>query len=219
MRRIYLIKIILVFVPFIFSLCSCLGVNVDIVINQNGSGTVALEYSIARTLDFIGRLDGNERWNTIPVGRADFERTIDRLPEMKLLSFSSKEDDKNLIITAKLGFDSLLGLLAFFDSGGRRSTFSGDDGLRRITLTLNEGTEQNNPDLNKLLEAISESYSVRMAMSFPSEGSLVITDKYGKSIERISGSEIQARGKKVIFSIPSYEVLSSANGINVEFSW
>ena len=202
---------------FVFLMSSCLGVNMNIALNQNGSGTIALEYRISRTLDALGRLDGNERWNTIPIGRADFERTVDRLPDIKLISFSSREDGKNLLISAKLEFTSLKGLLAFLDAGGRRSSFSGDARSGSMVLSLSEGAENINSGLNGLIAAVCESYTVDLSMNFPSEGSLSVTDRHGKALA--AGNDIIAKGKRVSCSFPLYEIFSSGNGINVEFLW
>lgn len=213
--RYKLITLLLIVVFF----SSCLGVSADISLNQNGSGTIVLEYRINRALDALGRLDGNARWNTIPVGRSDFERTLDRLPEMRLISFSSNEDEKNLIIQVTMGFDSLQGLMAFFDASGLRSSFTGSGHSGNITMRLTEGRAELNPALNKLIAEISGSYSVRMSMSFPGEGNLTITGTNGLPGKVIPGSEIRAQGRQVFFSIPLYEVLSSSEGITAIFSW
>jgi hypothetical protein len=203
------------FAVFPLLLCSCLGINMDIALNQNGSGTITLEYQISKSLDSLGRLDGNERWNTIPVGKADFERTLDRLPGMKLVSHTSREDAKNLIIIAKMEFSSIKGLIAFLDAQGRRVSFTGDANSGRMVFTLNDGTENKNAGLDKLIAGISEGYQVKMSMSFPAEGSLAVSDQRGRPL----AGELQAKGKKVSCSFSLYEVLSAANGINAEFSW
>ncbi|GHT76702.1 hypothetical protein FACS1894124_8630 [Spirochaetia bacterium] len=75
---------------------SCIGMSADITIRRNGSGVLALEYRMSRELESLGKLDGNERWLPIPVGKADFERTTDRIPGLALKSFSSKTTDKTL---------------------------------------------------------------------------------------------------------------------------
>jgi len=187
--------------------------SMDIELRQNGSGVLSLEYQVSKSLESLGKLDGNERWNTIPVGRADFERTLSRLPGIKLISFSSKEDQKNVVVSAKLDFSSIRDLLAFLDSGGRRSSFSGDAGSGRLLLTLSEGPGINNSGLEKLIEDISASYSIKMSMKFSGEGSLSIIDNAGKPLET------PIRGKTVSCSFPLNTVLSSANGINAEFKW
>jgi len=191
----------------------------DIALDQKGSGNVTLEYKISKALDALGRLDGNERWNTIPVGKADFERTIDRLPGMKLTSFSSKEDKNDLVINAKMEFDSLNSLMFFLDANGLRSSFSGDARSGRIIMTLNETRAKNNAALEELVAKISESYSVKISMSFPNSGNVKITNSMGLSLEDMPGSDINPSGKKVSCSLPLYSVLSAAEGINVEFQW
>jgi hypothetical protein len=200
---------------FLLLFGSCLGINADITLNQNGSGTLSLEYRISKSLDALGRLDGNERWNTIPVGRADFERSLDRLPDMKLLSFASKEDAKDLIINAKLEFANLPALLAFMDASGQRSSFTAGS----LVFTLSEGTNNQNDSLNKLIASVSESYSVKLSMTFPANGTLVLTDKRGRALTALPGAEINSGGKKVSFSVPLYEVLAAGEGIRLEFRW
>lgn len=218
-RIFHSLKTRVLILPLVFLLSSCIGANLDIVLNQDGSGLITLEYQISKSLDSLGKLDGNERWGTIPVGEADFERTMDRLPEMKLLSFSSKDDGKNIIIDAKMQFSSLKGLLAFLDATGRRSTLSVNAGSGRLLLTLSEGAEKTDANLNRLLAAISENYSIRMSMTFPGEGSLALTDNKGNPLKTTPGVEIQPAGKKVSCSFPLYDVITSADGINVEFRW
>jgi len=200
-------------------LSSCLGVSADIAFNQNGSGTVAVEYRISRAFDALGKLDGNDRWNTIPVGRADFVRTMDRLPGMKLKSFSSKEDKKDLFINVKMEFENLNALMPFIDANGLRSSFSGDAHSGRIFMALNEAKTKNNTALEKFIAEISESYSLKLTMSFPNEGRIKITNNKGLTLDEVPGSIIISSGKKVSCSLPLNSVLSAADGINVEFLW
>ena len=216
MKHKYIFAFLFIF-PLFFS--SCFGVNTEIVLNQNGSGTVALEYRISRLLDSLGKLDGNERWNTVPVGRADFERTVDRLEGMKLLSFSSKEDEKNVTISAKLEFSNIKGLLAFLDASGLHSSFSGDPRSGNLILTLAEGATAESSGISQLVSDISQGYAVKMGLTLPSEGKLTIFDNTGKNLTGIPGSEITTSGKKVSFSFPLGEVLSSKDGLKAEFRW
>ena len=203
----------------LFLLSSCIGISMDITLNRDGSGIITLEYMVSQALESLGRLDGNERWNTIPVGRADFERTMDRLPGMKLLSFSSREFGKDIATNAKMEFANLPSLMAFLDAGGLRSSLQGDASSGSILLNLSEGNGIKTPSLDRLIADISASYFVRMSMTFPTEGSLNMTNSRGITIQALPESHIRTRGEQVSFDIPLYEVLSSAEGINVEFSW
>lgn len=196
---------------------SCFGANMDISLNQNGGGVISLEYRISKSLDSIGRLDGNERWNTIPVGRADFERSIARLPDIRLLSFGSKENGTDILIEAKMEFVSLNGLLAFLDASGRRAALSGDARSGRLLLTLSDGKKAAGEDLEKLILGISGDYSIKLGMSFPGEGSLAISDLKGAPLSPVYAGS--SKGKKVSCAFPLADVLLSPGGINVEFAW
>ena len=200
-------------------LSSCLGMKTDIVLNSNGSGTVTLEYLVSKSLDALGKLDGNERWNTIPVGKADFERTLDRLPDMKLISFSAKEDEKNWMVSAKIEFKTIKALLAFFDASNMRSSFSGDANSGNLVLTLSEGMDTTDPYLKQLLANICESYSMSMSVTFPKEGSLQMTDAQGKPLSAIPEGKVISKGKKVSFTFPVYDILTSQEGINAGLKW
>ena len=198
---------------------SCLGIKADIVLNSNGTGTITLEYLISKSLDALGKLDGNERWNTIPVGKADFERTMDRLPGMKLLSFSSKEDDKNLLVSAKIEFSNVESLLAFLDASGQKASFSGDASSGKMIFILNEGKKINNPEFDKFMADICKPYSINMSMTFPHEGLLELKTAQGNSLSAIPGSVVNPKGKKVSFSFPVYELISNEEGISAELKW
>ena len=213
------IPVIFVLLLFIVVLSSCFGVEADITVNANGTGTIALEYRVSQALYSLGRLDGNARWYTIPVGRADFQRTMDRLPDMRLVSFSSRQDARDIIVSARMEFSSIQGLLAFLDAGGRRSSFTGNAASGRMVFTLSEGAALANPEFAALLAGISQGYTVRIGMGFPGEGSLAVSDNQGRALTVIPGSEIQSAGRRVSFSFPLYEVLTARDGMNVEFRW
>jgi len=219
MKKVRLVISLTVLCSFFLVFSSCLGVSVDIAFDQRGAGDVTLEYHISKTLDALGKLDGNERWNTIPVGKADFERTIERLPGMKLTSFSSKEDKNDLIIKVKTEFGDLNSLMSFLDASGLRSSFSGDANSGRIFLILTEARAERNPVLEKLIAEISDTYSVKISMSFPNSGNARITNSRGIAITDMPGSETNSSGKKVSFSMPLSAILSAAEGVTVEFQW
>jgi hypothetical protein len=74
---------------------------------SNGSGRITLEYRVSNMAEAIGALDGNERWPTIPVGRADWERTVERFPGLSLVSFSRREGNKDTVYNVRLDFVNL----------------------------------------------------------------------------------------------------------------
>ncbi|MCL2833687.1 MAG: hypothetical protein FWD78_10995 [Treponema sp.] len=211
-------------------LASCVGVNADIVFNSDKSGTIDLEYKISVLLESLGRQDGNENYPVVPAGRTDFERTIARLPGLKLLSYNMREDKNDKTINVKLQFDNPQALMSFLDPAGARAVYSESGGINKLTLVLDDGSrsddssrvQNQNPDLKNLILKAAEGYKISVSMSFPTAGKLSILDNNGKPIMDLtagSNTGMVLDGKKVSFSLPLGTILYSQNGIKPEFTW
>jgi hypothetical protein len=194
---------------------SCLAVSADIALNADGSGTLALEYRMSLRLKALGEQDGNERWYPLPAGRADFERTLQRLPGLTLLSFLSKEDEKDLVVTVKLAFSDPKDLAAFLDAFGEGAVYTPG----RLLLTLYEGGGTGNRELESLFAEISSGYPVEIRLSLPEEGTLAVLDKSGGPASPVKGAGIEAQGKTLSFAAPLAEILSARSGLSLDFRW
>jgi hypothetical protein len=202
---------------FALLLClgSCLAVSADIALNADGSGTLALEYRMSLQLKTLGEQDGNERWYPLPAGRADFERTLQRLPGLKLLSFSSKEDGKDLTVAVNLRFSDPGALTAFLDAFGEGALYTPG----RLLLTLYEGGGTGNKELESLFAEISSGYPVKIRLSLPEDGTLTVLDRSGGPASPVKGAGIEAKGKALSFSAPLAEIFSARNGLSLDFRW
>jgi hypothetical protein len=200
-------------------LSSCLGVSADIALNADGSGTLALEYRISRTLKTLGEQDGNERWYPLPVGKADFERTLRRLPGLTLLSFAAKDDGKDLTVTVKLGFTTMEALVAFLDAYGENAVYTKTGGAGRLLLTLYGGGAEANKELEAFFAEISSGYAVKISLSPPVEGTLALLDRSGKPASPPPGGEIQGGGKKLSFALPLAGIFTAREGLSLDFRW
>jgi hypothetical protein len=208
---------LLPFVAFI----SCVGVKADISLRADGSGKLALEYRVSGMAESLGRLDGNQRWQTVPVGRPDFERTIARLPQLRLSSFSSTRDGKDIINKALLEFKAIEDLLAFFDpqGQGRYASFTRENGKNRLFLVFSEGGEADE-ELLSLFREVSDGYAFSFSMGLPENAELALTDGEGKKIApQPSWARVVSPGKKVSFSIATGDLLSLKEGLGIELCW
>jgi hypothetical protein len=199
----------------LFVLGSCIGVRADISLRDNGSGRLDLEYRIDRTLDSLGKLDGNERWPTVPAGRADFERSLRRLPGMRLLSFSTREEEKAILNRAALEFDNIESLCRFLDASGGGALLSREGNRVSLTLILNTGMEGLDPDLAALVQSLCEGYRVEMSLSVPGEAELAFTDGTGGRADPPAGAVL--RGKTVSFGTGAGNVLAAEKGFGLAF--
>lgn len=200
-------------------LSSCIGVQADISLHPDGSGTMVLEYRVSRMVESLGKLDGNERWPPVPLGKADFERTQERVPGLRLVSFSTKEDGKDRYHHIKMEFADPGVLVRFLDATGQGASLVQEQGKYRLTLTFTEGMDKADPDLLALVEAVSAGYSLQMNLSFPGEGSLKVYDREGSSLDTLPGMTLVPQGKQVSFMAPLGTVLTHNRGLSMEIGW
>jgi hypothetical protein len=210
---------------------SCLGVSTDISIRADGSGKIDLEYRVSQMLESLGQLDGNKRWPTIPVGKADFERSVARIPDLSLLSFSAKEapsansvlGGKDLVTKVSLEFKNIAALAAFWGSeaAGSGSTASlvqrdGKNVLRLVLLDTSTDTSDSAPLVNgellSLLKEISAGYEIALRLSAPRNAALLPSPS-------VSSARITVQGKKVSLAIGMADLLDLKDGLAVEISW
>ncbi|WP_010256656.1 hypothetical protein [Treponema primitia] len=197
---------------------SCVGVATDIVIHRDGSGTIAMEYRLSREFESLGKLDGNERWPPLPVGKADFERTVARVEGLSLRSFTTKTTEQDVISQAKLDFTSLEALVRFLDASGQRATLTRDGGKNRLTLGFN-GAPGTEPELLALVSALMEGYSLNFSLTLPANAELHILDGHGGVLTSPPVGIVSVQGTKAGFSSPMADLLSSSQAVNLEILW
>jgi hypothetical protein len=198
---------------FVFAgfFCSCVGLKTEITLKADGTGTLLMEYRISREFMDIGALDGNARWPSVPVGRADFERSIGRMEGLKLISFSATEDNSDLLYKASVGFSKLEDILPLLDHSGEAASLIRGEKRQSLVLTLgreNE-TETISPDLLAMVEEAFRAYLFTVSLSAPSQVEI--------RVEGGEASRLERDGNKAGFSIPVYELISRNKPMTVEF--
>jgi hypothetical protein len=208
-------------IAFCVLMNSCLGAEADINIRADGSGRISLEYRVSQMLESLGRLDGNERWPSIPVGKEDFERSVARIPDLSLLSFSSKEapslsnslGGKDLVTKVSLEFKNTAALLAFWVMAGSGASLTQRDGKNVLRLVLlDPSSDTINGDLLSLLKEISAGYELSLSLSAPKNAVLSLSPP-------LSSARVVTQGKKVSIAIGMGDLLDLKDGLAVEISW
>jgi hypothetical protein len=205
----------------VFFFGSCIGVSADITIRKNGSGFITLEYRISGELESLGKLDGNARWPPVPAGRADFERTVARIPSMRISSFSSKKRDGDLINRVKLHFGDTGALLKFLDALGTGASLTRENG--RNLLALDFGGEEGpaDPALAELAMGMLAGYSLSLAIDAGAEGELFLVDRNGKTreTESLPAGWVLRGGRKMFFSAPMGDLLTGPEALRLRILW
>jgi hypothetical protein len=184
-------------------------------VNKDGSGAIKVEYRLAGDLESLGKLDGNERWLPLPAGKADLERTADRIEGLKLLSASQKTKGKDSVLGAEFSFASPEALNAFFDASGQ--AFTADIPGRRMVLVFPESGDQN-PDFKALLSAALEGYGFSLAFSLPGAARVAWFDGEGGAAPSFPGN-CAVQGSTVEYSVPMAELVFLDRTLTMEISW
>ncbi|MDR1319029.1 MAG: hypothetical protein LBJ90_05340 [Treponema sp.] len=200
----------------VLALSSCFGVSMDLSVKSDGSGRVNLEYRFSRQIESLGRLDGNERWNILPTGKADFERSLASRKGLKLVSFSAKNEGADLVNRAEIEFENLEALGSFLDAGGSLARIGGEGAKNKMALTLHGETGNADPDLLSLLKERSGAYETAISLSAAGEASLELVNGAGEKIETPPGARLVGRGKKVSFSMKTADILTYPGGLILE---
>jgi len=195
---------------FLVLLNSCLGAAADIVLRADGSGSIALEYRVSPMLESIGRLDGNAHQPAIPIGKTDFERTIARIPNLSIKSFSVKDH----VTKVTLSFKDTAALLAFLDSSGTRASLTQTDGTTKLRLVLTDPvTTPVDEHLLSLLKEVSAGYELGISFTTPRPATLEVIPPSTPTKKLIT------KGKKVSFAIEMGELVALRDGLALEIIW
>jgi hypothetical protein len=188
----------------------------DIQMRKDGSARLSMEYRISDMAEVIGKLDGNENWPIVPVGRADWERTTERISGADLVSFSSRQNQQDIVTNVTLNFDNTEAMLKFLDPAGRRASLGAD----RLELIFNEPVSVPiNNNLLELVRQVTDGYTFTINFSTEGNSNLTVTDGKGKEIPVPGNAQAVPSGKKVSLSIAIYEILTLTDGLGVRFNW
>jgi len=210
----------LLLVIILLTMNSCVGISADITMRRDGSGRISLEYRFSRMAETLGRLDGNERWPIIPTGRADIERTLARIPGMRLVSFSVREDDRDIINHVELEFNNIETLLTFLDPSGRRASLNREGGSNRLSVTIMDGTTAPiDTNLLDLMRELSVGYSFNLSFSADGNSTLTLLDGSGNAIQAPAGTRIVSSGSRVSIEMGTGAVLEQEHGLTVVLTW
>jgi hypothetical protein len=207
-------------VLLIFFFGSCIGVSADIAIRKNGSGFITLEYRISGELESLGKLDGNARWLPVPVGRADFERTVGRIPSMRIASFSSKRQGGDLVNRVRLDFGNTGALLKFFDALGAGAGLVSENGKKLLALDFGGGGDAD-PLLAEFAAKAAAAYSLELRFDTGAGGEIFLAGRDGqkREAESLPPGWIIRGGSKAVFSAPMGDILTAAEPVRLRIRW
>ena len=206
-------KLFFALIPVFF--VSCLGVSSQVKINNNGSGTFVQEYRVSHQLQNMGNIGENEGSLPLPSLKEDMERTVARIPGLHLVSYTTREDEKDLIIKAELAFDSPDALAAFMGSEGRQLKF--DVKNRKINLHFDAGAGGDESFKGIMIAAFS-GYNFSISLSAPGQVKAAWFDENRKSVQAYPGT-CSVRNNTLEYTVPMSDLVYLKNSLDLEISW
>jgi hypothetical protein len=142
------------------ALSSCIGIQSQIRLERDGSGTLQLSYRICQFLREDGDLP-------LPVSREDFQRAVAQAPGLRLEALSQREDERDLIIEARLAFDRVESLNALGPRLGLSYTEQGGNRVFRQRLYAGQPPGGLPEQSLKMAETFFQGYEVSLELSSP----------------------------------------------------
>jgi hypothetical protein len=144
----------------IATLSSCIGVQSQISLERDGSGTLRLSYRICQFLR-------EDRELPLPLSGEDFRRAVGQAPGLRLEALSQREDEQDLTIEARLAFDRVEALNALGAQLGLSYVEQGGGRVFRQRLYPGQPTGGLSEESLKMAETFFQGYEVSLELSSP----------------------------------------------------
>jgi len=189
-------------------LSSCIGIESEILLRQDGTGVLTLSYQISQ---FMKNIDAGreEKQLPLPVNEEEFVRTAEGIEGLRLTDIDEREDEENVYIRAKLEFDSVDAVNALGRAGqigiglenqGETSTF------RQVIFAGQEGEEITEDSL-EMIETFFQGYDLVYTITVPTP------------VQSHSLGDLSADGRTVTYTITVPEILKRSQPLVLEVVW
>jgi hypothetical protein len=186
----------------VFSLSSCLGIKSGIVINNDGSGTIDLVYTISETLDAMGKQDGNASKPPIPLSKSDFEKTVSQIEGLSLKSYKSENDEANVLVFVTLDFANIDALAAFFDESGQTLSYAEVNGKRELVFMFNEVPANIGSSEQELFAKALDGYTFEFSLKTQGKIEAFFLDQNGNALQHVSAGTLDVKNNSVSYNVP-----------------
>ena len=151
------------------ALSSCVGIDSDLTIRGNGSGTLDLTYRVSQLIVNLGSPSDGKSVVPLPLSRSDFERSIQTTQgKVRLTRFDRSEDQKDITIRAGLAFDSLDALSQMDAFQGAQIRTSTDGGAHSFSEVIAKAPrEPLTDDSLKMVDAFFGGYDLTFKIEAP----------------------------------------------------
>jgi len=215
-KKIYIFALL----PVLILLNSCVGLSIDIQLGRNGSGRLTMEYRVSQMFAGIGSLDGNRNFPIIPVGRVDFERSIEQITGARIASYTERTSGHDTFTTVVIDFDNPQALLAVLDPSGKDSSLTMDSRQGRFNLVLYSPDESEyDQEMMELMHLLFTDYMFSFNFRSDANSTMTVTNGYGRTISPPPSADVSTSGRNVSFNMNIMNILTISDGFGLNIAW
>ncbi|HUX13775.1 MAG TPA: hypothetical protein VMW87_12160 [Spirochaetia bacterium] len=194
--------------PLLLLLASCVSIDTTVQLSANGSGQIALTYTVSQMVANLGTVDKEWQKLPLPIREADFRQTVASIPGLALTSYSQTEDSQNITIKASLAFTDLKALNQLYSPGSEGVTLNQTGGTtvyRQVIFQgFPDGIDQQSKDF---AAAFFKDYHLNFTLATPAP------------IKNASAGTISADKRHVSYDIPILQLLDAKTPIVWVVTW
>jgi hypothetical protein len=203
-------KIIVIIILCSF-LASCIQIESDISLENDGSGVITLVYRMSSGIKELGRMGDEVKPCPFPIYKEDFENLLLLYPGLTMKSHSVKEEDGESMVKAVLSFRDVDALIPFgegensfsFQKSGNSFIFRQDLPSGIASGEVSEIDE----DTMAMLNEYCEGYYVIYTIHTPGP------------ITEYSHGELSKNRKQLTYKEEMIDVLQSKEKQSIEIKW
>jgi hypothetical protein len=152
-----------------FFLISCVGIDSRLTIHDNGTGTLSLTYRVSQLIAGLGDASEGRRVIPLPLTRADFDRSLESARgKVRLVRFDRSENEKDVVISVELAFDSLEALAALDAFRGAEIKTGTDGSAHTFSQLISRAPRQPiNEDSLRMVDAFFKGYDLTFTIEAP----------------------------------------------------
>jgi hypothetical protein len=195
-------------VVIVILLSSCIGIESDILIRQDGSGVLTLSYTVSQ---FIKNIDAgrSEKQLPLPVNEEEFRRSAENIEGLSLTNLEEREDEENIYIQAELEFDNVEAVNALGQEGQIDITLEtqGDTTTFRQLIYGGQQGEEIDEESLEMIETFFEGYELVYSVTVPAE------------VQDHNLGDLASDGRTVTYTTTVPEVLKAPEPLVLEVIW
>jgi len=190
-------------------LSSCVGIDSDLSVRENGSGTLDLTYRVSQLIVNLGNPTDGKSVVPLPLSRSDFERSVQATQgKVRLTRFDRSEDQKDITIRAGLAFDSLDALSQMDAFQNAQIRLGADGGAHTFSeLIAKAPPEPLTDDSLKMVDAFFGGYDLTFRIEAPKP---ITTNNLGT---------LSADKRVLTYKTTIGDIVRTKNDIVLSMSW